>query len=297
MVKWAVLVLVACQNHDTPAPRVETGSGSAAVLPIDAGTAPDPESLIDARVKVDEPEPPPDPGKQIAALGAIPAWQAVVDRGLYLDRRDQHGVVYGTLGDPITESSGSGDAMSVQPTMYSWLIDDTDGNGALAIRVTGTAQAKPGDRIALAGAWALDDKREWYWKTTLLTALAPTVIKYKDPPAAPGHAIVNGELPNGARTISLGKEGDAVYFTVVGAAPLADGDGWPVADELGNPVYALLNMPGERASFGGQDFRTPSERWTLKRGQTYWVRIGPVHKHGPDKPATIFARTPPVRVK
>jgi len=35
---------------------------------------------------------PPDPGKQIAELGAIPAWQAVVDRTLYLARRGQKGV-------------------------------------------------------------------------------------------------------------------------------------------------------------------------------------------------------------
>jgi len=56
-------------------------------------------------------------------------------------------------------------------------------------------------------------------------------------------------------------------------------------------------MPGERASFGAQDLRTADERWALKRAQTYWVRIGPVHKHGPDKPVTLNARTAPVRVK
>ncbi len=70
-----------------------------------------------------------------------------------------------------------------------------------------------------------------------------------------------------------------------------------MADELGNPVYALLNLPGERASYGAQDMRSADERWQLKRGVTYVVRIGPVHKHGPDKPATINARTAPVRVK
>ena len=142
---------------------------------------------------------------------------------------------------------------------------------------------------------------KWFWKPTLVTPLAPapppTTNRAKDPPAAPGHAIVNGELPNGAKTISLAKEGDAAYFTVIGTPPFADGDGWQVADELGNPVYALLNLPGERASFGAQDMRTADERWALKRAQTYWVRIGPVHKHGPDKPVTINAHTAPVRVK
>ena len=68
-------------------------------------------------------------------------------------------------------------------------------------------------------------------------------------------------------------------------------------DKLGSTPYELLIMPGERASFGAQDLRTADEHWSLRRGWTYWVRIGPIHKHGADKPATITARTPPVRVK
>ena len=47
--------------------------------------------------------------------------------------------------------------------------------------------------------------------------------------------------------------------------------------------------------------RTPDERWQLKRGVTYAVRIGHVHKHGakagePERPATINARTAPLRI-
>jgi len=63
-----------------------------------------------------------------------------------------------------------------------------------------------------------------------------------------------------------------------------------------DPTFALLNLPGERPSFGGQDLRTPDERWQLKRGQTYWVRIGKIRRPSPDKPALINARTAPVRV-
>ena len=316
MVKCAwLLILVACQTHES-APRTETGSATP-VQPADAQAAPrDGDDLAaDARVVVDEPEPAPDPGKQIYALGAVPAWQAVIDRSLYLERRDQHGVVYGTLGEGITtlvpaagSGSGSGSAVAAPkdagmvqaPTPYTWLIDDTEGNGCLAIRVAlaDGAKVKTGDRVALAGAWALDPDRKWFWKPTLVTPLGPAPpSKAKDPPAAPGHVIVNGELPNGARPISLAKEGEAAYFTVLGTPPFVDGDGWQVADELGNPVYALLNLPGERASFGAQDLRTTDERWPVKRAQTYWVRIGPVHKHGPDKPVTINAHTAPVRVK
>lgn len=306
MVKWLLFAtLVGCQSHDNAAPRAETGSSIA--LASDAhlvrdGDEPD-EPRADARVKIDEPEPAPDPGKQIYGLGAVPAWQAVVDRNLYLDRRGQHGVVYGTLGEGITiPASGSGDAaLAAVTTPYVWLFDDTEGNGALAIRVLPASPAKSGVRIAFAGAWALDEQRAYFWKASLATPLAPappTKLKeLNDPAALPGHAITNGELPAGARQISLAKENDAAYFTVVGAAPLGDGDGWLVADELGSTPYALLNMPGERASFGAQDLRTPDERWSLRRGWTYWVRIGPIHKHGAEKPATITARTPPVRVR
>ncbi len=324
------MVAGACQSHEG-APRHETGSASPTLADHargsrDGGDEPE-EPRADARVRVDEPEPLPDPGKQVEELGAVPAWQAVVDRNLYLERRDQHGVVYGTLGAAITtqaaagpaaggsaaggsaaggsaaggSAAGSGDAgVAELATPYTWLVDDVEGNGALAIRVAlpAAATAKSGDRIALAGAWALDLDRHWFWRPTLVIALAPRgPSKAKDPPASPGHVIANGELPAGARPISVAKEGDAASFTVVGAAPVAEGDGWPVADRHGNPVYALLAMPGERTSFGAQDLRTADEKWTLKRGETYWVRIGPVHHHGPDKPVTLTAHTAPIRVK
>ncbi len=271
--------------HDSSPPS----SGSAGSdLPDDEGSA---------HVKPEEPEQL-DVGKAIADLGAIPAWQAVVDRAQYLGRRGQHGVVFGTL-DGAVGSSGSGSGSAASP--YIWLVDDTEGNGALAIRVELGAKAgttKEGDRVALGGAWALDDDRRWYWKVDAVSPLPPAPPSTaKDPPSAPGHQIVNGDLPAGSRTISLAKEGDPAYFQLVGPPPANPGEGWPVADELGNPVYALLNLPGERASYGAQDMRSADERWQLKRGVTYVVRIGPVHKHGPDKPATINAKSAPVKVK
>jgi len=300
MVKPSLLVLalaVACQSRDAP-PRVETG-GSAAPRPIasDAGSGsavaePDlPE--VDKQPKRDEPEPV-DPGKQLVELGAVPAWQAVVDRGLYLERRGQKGVVYGTLGDPISAGSGS----AVEETPYTWLVDDTEGNGALAIRAKlpspSPIPVKAGDRAALAGAWAVDDAHRWYWHVTAVTSLPPaTPSKLKDEPSLPGHAIANGELPAGVRPISKADDDALVYFTLAGPPPVLDGDGWPVADELGSPVVAILNLPGEHASYGAQDLRTPDERWTLKRGHTYWLRVGVVHKHGPDRPMTMTARTEP----
>ena len=282
MVKHALLVLAACQGqsgpHDAAVHAAHRDAGAVVQQHVDGG---------------EEPQPP-DPGRAIAELGAVPAWQAVVDRAQYLARRGQHGIVFGTIGTPLLAPAGDA---GLQPTPYVWLVDDTEGNGSLAIRAAlGSKPAKQGDRVALGGAWSVDDERHWFWKVDSIAPLPPAPPSdLKDPPAQPGHQIVNGELPPGARTISLARDGDAVYFQLVGAPPQTDGEGWPVADELGNPVFALLNLPGERASYGAQDYRAPDERWQLKRGQTYWVRIGVVHKHN-DRPASINARTAPVRV-
>lgn len=282
----ALLSLVACQSGGDPPPRVEKQAARDAAVavklgPIDANEG----SAVDVPAKPDETEPLPDPGKVLDGLGAIPAWQAVVDRTQYLARRSQHGVVYGTI---------------VAADPWPWLVDETDGNGALAIHVDLAGKPATG-RVALAGAWTLAADR-WIWRVDTVTPLAAvTAPPTKDPPSAPGHAVATGSLPPGARPISLAKDGDVAYFQIVGSPPAVDGDGWPVADENGNPVYALLNLPGERPSFGGQDMRTPDERWQLKRGVTYALRIGHVHKHvaksgEPERPATINARTAPLRI-
>lgn len=250
----------------------------------------------DGPKKLDDPDPP-DPGKVIAELGAISAWQAVVDRAQLLRRRGQRGVVYGTIGAAITVADKTIDAGLVA-TPYVWLVDDSEGNGALGIRVKLDGKANQGDRVALDGAWDLDVDRTWFWHVFAVKTVppaAPSELK-ETPVVTPSHAIANGALPSGARTISLAKDGDAVYFQIVGPAPAMEGDGWQVADELGNPTFALMNLPGERASYGGQDMRQPDERWSLKRGQTYWVRIGKLRKRGADKPTLVNARTAPVRV-
>ncbi|MDX2093367.1 MAG: hypothetical protein SFX73_36320 [Kofleriaceae bacterium] len=310
-----LLAVTACQgqNQGTTGSGAGTGSGSAPVptpsdsgfgsIPDDAEPAPAPQ---DARAKLEEPEPP-DPGKRIAELGAIPAWQAVIDRAQYLGRRKQRGVVYGRVGPAIMEPGPAPTAPAdagvpvdagVVASPYVWLVDDTEGNGTLGIRVLLEGRAKEGDRVALGGAWELDDKRTWFWRVDKVEPLPPgPTTDLKDPPAAvPSHAIVNGDLPQGARTITVAKDNDAVYFQIVGPSPITEGDGWPVANELGDTTYALLSLPGERPSYGGQDMRSPDERWQLKKGQTYWVRIGKIRKRGPDQPVLINARTAPVRV-
>jgi hypothetical protein len=294
--------VLGCQGggNETPAQTPPKQGSAEPVQPgfghHDAAEAP-PEPERDGGAAPDDPEQV-DVGKAIAELGAIPAWQAVVDRAQYLARRAQHGVVFGTVG-PAILMPGPTDAGLV-PSPYVWLVDDTEGNGSLAIRVALGANAdkvKQGDRIALGGAWALDDAHVWFWKAEHMSPLPPaSPPTTKDAPSQLGHTIANADLPAGTRPISKAGDGDLVYFQVVGAPPLIDGDGWPVADELGNPVVALLNMPGEAPSYGAQDMRTTDERWHLKRGVTYVVRVGIVHHHGPDKPATIKARTAPIKV-
>jgi len=296
-------VVAACQGKSGDA-----GDGSAkiardAIDPIDLAPPED-----GPPPKIEEPEPP-DPGKLIADLGAIPAWETVIDRAQLLARRGQRGTAYGKIGSAVlipgpAVEPGSGSAkVKVDAAMvaspYVWLVDDTEGNGSLGIRVALGKQTKwkEGDRVALGGAWDLDDARRWFWKVDTLTVLPPgPASEIKDPVTAePSHVVHEGNLAPGSRTISVARDGDAVYFQLVGPPPVNDGDGWPVANELGDTPFALLTFPGERSSYGGQDMRAADERWQLKKAQTYWVRIGKIRKRT-DKPALIRALTAPVRV-
>jgi hypothetical protein len=305
--KWvALVVLVACQGNRDRDPggngiasnHVEPGPEAAPVFEMpEAGTAaPD-----DA--KLDDPEP--DPGKVIAELGAIPAWQAVIDRAQLLGRRNQHGVVYGRVGAAILMPGPPEDPLDagvsidggLVPSPYVWLVDDTEGNGSLGIRIAlGGKSANAGDRIAVGGAWQLDDQRRWYWKVDSLQSLPPApATDLKDPPwPEPGHEPPPGAMPWGTKPITLAKDGEIVYFQLVGPSPANEGDGWLVAKELGDTPFALLTMPGERSSYGGQDMRAADERWQLKRATTYWVRIGRIVTRD-GKPALVRARTGPVR--
>jgi hypothetical protein len=360
----AAIACAACQGQPAaPAAGADQASGGPALDARDGDAAPAGADAHGAAGR--EPgasggpeDETPDPGRVIAELGAIPAWQAVVDRAQLLGRRGQHGVVYGRVGPPVmvpapagagaasgsgaaasgsgAAASGSGAAASgsgslaagagsgtapartapaagsgsagagsaaaapeanLVATPYVWLIDDTEGNGALGIRIALGDKAKPGERIAAGGAWQLDAEHRWYWKPDAIQPLpaAPASEPKDPPPPAPSHAIATGPLPPGARTAGVARDNDAIYFQIVGPAPQSDGDGWQVADQLGSPTALVLNLPGERASYGGQDMRAPDERWQLRRGQTYWVRIGVLHRRT-GKPATAGARTAPVRV-
>jgi hypothetical protein len=198
---------------------------------------------------------------------------------------------------PGTRPPGAAGEAALVRSPYVWLIDDTEGNGSLGIRIALGDKAREGDRIAAGGAWQLDAERRWFWKPDAIQPLpaAPPSDLKEPPPAAPGHAIATGALPPGARTAGVARDNDIVYFQIVGPPPASDGDGWQVGDQLGSPTVLVMNLPGERPSYGGQDLRSPDERWQLRRAQTYWVRIGKLHRRG-DKPPQVNARTAPIRV-
>lgn len=290
MKRLLVVALVGCQGGASTKKDAAAKVVADAAIDAAGAAADEPGSGAGSGAGADEPAEPAEPGKKIEDLGAISAWEMVVQRTNYLARRKQHGVAYGTIGPQADPP-------------YVWLVDDTEGNGSLGIRVLlgpKAASAQPGDRVALGGAWQLDDTRHWFWKVDGMDKLPALDLAKRDvkeaPQATPGHAIANGELLPGAKTIGVAKDNDAVYFTVVGPPPATDGDGWQIADELGNPPVALLNLPGERASYGGQDMRTADEHWQLRRGWQYTLRIGHLHKRD-GKPAIVNARTPPIRVK
>lgn len=307
----AVTALAACQGEGRePKPSQEGGgkapSGSAA-------SARDGSAGEGASVQPPRPAPAPQTGAQIIAkLGALPVWEGVVQRGQTLERRGQRGVLYGRVGDKVEGEDGRA----------VWLIDDTEGEGSLAVRAIFADSVPPkGSRVAATGAWTLPElpsapaapstppaaapaaptaaatpaapAPRWLWKVESVTPLP------EEAPFAPtspiGHEIKTGPRPAEAVPISKAKDNDVVVFQVL-SAPRRLGEAWLVADQLGSPPVAMLSMPGDRASYGGIDFRQPDEQWRLRRGVTYVVRIGKIRRKDPSKPATINARNAPIKL-
>lgn len=275
-----------------PGDRASPGdAGGAARDPAaDATSADDPGLITDAgaggaAVVPEEP----DISAESAALGAIPVWQAVVDRDRYLLRRDQKATVTGRVGGEAIAPGARG--------VVRWLIDETEGNGALAIRMA--VSGKPpveGDRVLVEGAWALDNERKWYWQVLSIAPLSgPPPPAPPDPPSPPGHAIQIGSPPSGYRPVSKARDGGAIVFGVVRTAT-GEGDGWLIGDDSFSTPQAYLYLPGERPSYGGHDLRQDDERWVLKRGVTYWVRIDRVRRRTPTDLARIKAVTAPQKL-
>jgi hypothetical protein len=274
----------------------------------------------------------------IARLGAVPAWEGVVQRAQWLARRGQRGVLYGRIGGRVVPEVAPPSAMAapavapaaaapaVAPAAAApgtvaapgaraavgaaaargpepklvWLIDDTEGEGSLGVRAAFAGEPPAtGSRVAVTGAWALDSATgRWIWQAEASTPLPdePGRVEAAQPGAPqPGHQIAVAARPVGAQLISKAKDNDVVLFQVL-AAPRRVGEAWLVGDQLGSPPVAMLSLPGDRASYGGIDFRQPDEVWQLRRGVTYFVKIGRVRRKDPGKPATINARNAPSKL-
>ncbi|MBK9036088.1 MAG: hypothetical protein IPL61_33395 [Myxococcales bacterium] len=222
--------------------------------------------------------------------GSIAAWQAVIDRDRYLARRGQGAVIVGRIGGEAIAPGARG--------VIRWLVDETEGNGALAVRVA-IAGAPPaeGARVAVRGAWALDSQRRWYWQAEALTPVTtPPPAALPEPPLPPGHQLTSGPPPSGYRAVSRGKDGGVIVFGVIRSSN-GDDDGWVIGDDSFSLPIANLTLPGERSSYGGHDLRHDDERWQLKRGVLYWVRIDRYRRKTPDARAYLRALTAPVKVQ
>ncbi len=206
----------------------------------------------------------------LAALGAIPVWAGVVDRGDYLARRGKRGILFGRLGDPVGK--------------YRWFIDEEEGAGALGVRLAATNMAalERGERLVVWGAWHVDEERHWYWKAERLEKLEPRQLDLPEGvESMPGHQIV--EIPKRPRgsirvaDIEEAREERDIVFEVC-KTPKDPSDGWTISNRTKWKAVARLHLPGERATYGAQDLRSPGEHWRLERNTRYTVRVKPFWK-------------------
>lgn len=233
-------------------------------------------------------EPFADNGDEKAALkklGAVPVWDAVINRGRYLARRKRAGSVWGRVGPAVGN--------------YHWLIDETDGAGSLSIRVAfpETMQVKQGERLLVLGSWKVDEDRHWYWQPSRVARLRakPDAKPFE---SVPGHVIVDVDKPPaGAVPVSdvSRSKGGLVTFKVL-SMPVRAGDGYRIADPDGWHTVGILILPGDREPYGAQDWRSPEERWQLKRRGKYVVRVGPAYRKKKVKRWFIPGLSAPVRL-
>lgn len=268
-----------------------------------------------------------DPGlaepRALAAIPAVPVWHAVVERGRYLARRQQHGAIHGYLGSalaagdvargPADHPDGGPDHPDPGPTVdqtYRWIIDETQGAGSLGVRVQSAAipgldTLEEGTRVVLWGAWHIAQNGEpdsvqrwWYWKPTRVATLEPRPAPAAPAPdAAPGHEIAElARPPADAQPVSqLESRPDVIVFQVT-RVPRDPSGGWEIADRSRDPTMARLFLPGDQATYGAQDLRTSDERWRLRRGISYVVEVRRITRRPSDKRPRVTARGAPRRL-
>jgi hypothetical protein len=239
-----------------------------------------------------EPAPPGVPEREILGeAGAVPAWQAVIERGQFLARRNQRGAVWGRIGP---ERAGT-----------LWLLDETPTSRDLGIRITadGPVPLREHQRVLLWGGWTTDESRRWIWQLDRAMAL-PTAPEEAGP-ATPSPSPSPSPSESGSGVVPLPAhlvleapeppEGARVFHVVSG--PIKPGDGWEIADEEGAPASAILLLPGEASPYGGQDYLSPDEHWRLQLGRRY---AAPVVEPGRTRKGALpvlRARVPPVALR
>lgn len=227
-----------------------------------------------------------DETERLRRIGAVPAWQAVVERGRYLGRRGRQGVVFGRVGGPVN----SADAR------LRWLVDETEGEGALAIRLGFDPRitVMEGQRLVAWGAWWLDPERRWYWKAERVALLEPGDGAMATAP--PGLVIpVLEDPPEGAVPVSQLATGGAILFEIR-SVPRAPSDGWEITDPGSARPVARLLLPGEQPSYGAQDYRSPDEHWQLAPGTVYTVPVRQPRRSRSEELPVLQARGIPRRV-
>ncbi len=248
----AVAALAACGDDDpgvkpvTPAPAVF----DAAPPPIDARPPVVVEELAAGAAEA----------SVLEEARAVPAWTAVLERSRMLARRGERGAVFGRVGPPVGGAGGA-----------SWLLDESDTARGLGIRIAtasgGAFPAPAGERVLARGAWTTDPDRRWLFVADRLQRLPPAS---GDVASAAGDAFLPGELVRTGEP----REGDREFVVV--AAPAKPGDGWGIADKKGVPPAEVLLLPGEAAIYGGLDFLSPDERWSLEVGKRYAAPVVPI---------------------
>ncbi len=261
----AGLVLAACRgeqraaNDAAPPARVVVASDAA------VADGADDEDEETAELDVGDSE-----AAALRQAGAIPVWRGVIGRARYLARRGQRGALYGRL---VIDAGG-----------VRWLIDETEGAGALAARVDlgGATGLTEGDRLVAWGAWKVvaaagaAAERHWVWAADEIARLPALAAPPADGYAAtgPGHAIESVEhLAQPAEVVeSVPRRGGGIVFEVV-SGPHRRGEGWTIAGRSHWPPAAILDLPGDQESYGGQDLRAPGERWQLEKKVRYVIRV------------------------
>lgn len=247
-----------------------------------------------------------DERRALAEAGAVSAWRAVVNRSRYLARREQRGAIYGRILGQIesekaaetraNDQSGPDDAGPPSPAeparalapedpAFYWLMDETDGSGSLTVRLAmppamraghhPADTVRAGTRLVAWGAWQVASDSQWFWQADELAWLPDRAWSLAaDKRAVPGHVIVDIKVPPAsARPVSeIENRGGYITFQVVRAS-LDPADGWEIADKSKDRPVARLYLPGEKESYGAQDWRTAEEHWRLERGVRYTVRL------------------------